>query len=89
MPEARPPVGAPDLAAVVVVEIADDAESPVGMRLDEVAELGGLLTRPHQQHGAEIQAPRAHPPREEAQEDLLGAEEREVDDAEHRPGRTG
>ena len=48
----------------------------------------GFLTCPHQQHGAEVQTPRAHPPRKQAEEDLLGAEEREVDDPEHHQEET-
>ena len=80
--QAGPPAGAADLSAVVVVQVADDAVAPVRMRLDEVSELGRLVPGPDEQHGAEVQPPRAHPARDQTQRDFLGGQEREVDESE-------
>src|SRR5262249_38414420 len=55
---ARHPPRPPDLAAVVVVEVADDPEAPVGVRLDEVPQLRRLLSGADEDDRAEVQPAR-------------------------------
>src|SRR4051812_27824301 len=80
--QARPAVLQSDLAAVVVVEVAEHPEAPVGVRLEEIGELRRLRPRADDERRAEVEAPRAHPPGQQAKGDLLGREEDEVDGAE-------
>ena len=80
--EAGPPALEADLSPVVVVEVADHPEAPVGVGLEKVAELRGLGAGADDQGRPEVEAAGADEAREHAQRDLLGREQQEVEEAE-------
>src|SRR5262249_46348625 len=80
--EAGPAALEADLPPLVVGEKADDAESPVRMRLGENAATPPPWAGPPHEGGGEVEAPRAHAAGEQAERDLLARQEGPVDHAE-------